>query len=396
MAAVPLQPYAHVLRRPGVVGSVALMFLARLPMTAMGITMTLHVVSTLERGYGAAGLAGAITTGGTAVGAPLVGRTIDRFGLRPVIAMCSGASAMYWLIAPHLPYHVLLVCALPAGLLTLPASSVARQILAALVTPEQRRTAFSLDSMSLELTFMIGPAIGVAIATQVSSTAALSAIGCTFAVAGATLWLTNPPVRNSDEVSAGERRPPMRSWLGRRLFAMYLAAFGALFVLIGAEVSALAALRSTGDVSWTGLVIAVMCAASLIGGLVHGAVHRSLPPTVLVLLLGFLTVPVAIAFHPWWLLALLLIPSNLVCAPSLAAATEATSRLAPARVRGEAMGLQATATQLGLAAGQPIIGFVLDHSGPAWGFVVAGLVGAGIAGAAMLLARSGQPSPVRV
>ena len=68
-----------------------LMFLARLPMTAMGVTMTLYVVNDLGRGYGAAGLIGAATTLGSAFGAPLVGRYVDRYGLRPVVAVCGVA-----------------------------------------------------------------------------------------------------------------------------------------------------------------------------------------------------------------------------------------------------------------------------------------------------------------
>jgi predicted MFS family arabinose efflux permease len=85
--------------------------------------------------------------------------------------------------------------------------------------------------------------------------------------------------------------------------------------------------------------------------------------------------PAGLFDHPWWLLALALIPTNLACAPTLAATTETVSALAPARVRGEAMGLQDSATRLGLAIGSPVVGFAIDHSSPAWGFAAAGLGG---------------------
>ncbi|WP_246257727.1 MFS transporter [Amycolatopsis anabasis] len=382
-----LQSYRRVLGRPGVRTSMLLMFFARLPITAMGITLTLHVVSDLGRGYGAAGLVGTATTLGSALGAPLVGRMIDRYGLRPVTAVCAAASTAYWLSAAHLPYAALLVAALPAGVLAVPAGSIARQVLAALVPAEGRRAAYSLDTVSVEMTFMIGPAVGILVSTQVSSTVALSSIGVCFALAGIALWWTNPPVRGQFETVVAHTRPPLRTWLTARLTGTLLVAVGALFVLVGMELAMLAALRESGEVTQTGVLFVVICLASLIGGLVHGAVRRSLPQLTLMLLLTLLTIPVGLFDHPWWLLALALIPSNLACAPTIAATTESVSALAPARVRGEAMGLQDSATRAGLALGSPVVGFVIDRSSAAWGFVAAGGGGLLFAVVAVVLFR---------
>jgi len=90
---------------------------------------------------------------------------------------------------------------------------------------------------------------------------------------------------------------------------------------------------------------------------------------------------------------LVLIPTNMMCAPTLAATTETTSRLAPPQVRGEAMGLQDAATRLGLALGSPVVGFAIDHSSPEWGFAAAGLGGLVIAAAGLLRRRSPAPAP---
>ncbi|OZM73356.1 MFS transporter [Amycolatopsis antarctica] len=365
-----------------------LMLLARLPMTAMGITLTLHVVSDMGRGYGAAGLVGTATTAGSALGAPLIGRLIDRYGLRPVVTVCGTASSAYWLSTPHLPYFALLLVALPAGILTIPAGSIARQVLAALVPADQRRAAYSMDTISVETTFMIGPAAGIFVTTQFSSAAALTGVGIAFALVTVALLLTNPPVRSAEESrEPAGARPAIRSWLGGRLLAALLIAMGALFVLVGTELAALAALRESGQIEWTGLVIVVMCVASLIGGLVHGAVHRSLSQLTLSVLLAVLVIPVGLFGDPWWLLAIALIPTNLVCAPTLASTTETVSAAAPARVRGEAMGLQDSATRLGLAIGSPVVGVVIDHSSAAWGFAAAGVGGLAFAIAGVLLQR---------
>ncbi|WP_019813837.1 MFS transporter [Saccharomonospora saliphila] len=372
---MPFQPYRRVLRIPGLPTSLLLMFLTRVPVTATGITLTLHVVGELGRGYGAAGLVGTATMAGTALGAPLLGRLIDRHGLRPVLALCGITSTAFWISAPHLPYAILLVAALPAGALVVPAGSIARQVLTALVPPEHRRTAFSLDTMSVEVSYMTGPVAAIAVTTQLSSTATLCGIGVAFGVLAATLFRINPRVRTAEESAGAAARPPLRSWLSRPLVATLLIATGALFVLVGTELTTVAALRESGEVAWTGVVIAVMCLASLLGGLAHGAARRSLSQLTLMIGLAALVLPVGLVDHPWWLLALALIPSNLLCAPTLAATTESVSVLVPHTVRGEAMGVQDSATRMGLALGSPVVGAVLDYAGPAAGFAAAGLGG---------------------
>lgn len=365
-----------------------LMFAARLPATAMGLTLTLHIVSTLGVGYGAAGLVGTAATAGNALGAPLLGRLIDRRGLRPTLALAGTVSATYWIAAPHLAYPVLFLVTLPAGILTVPAGSISRQVLTALVPEQHRRSTYSMDAMTAEIAYMTGPAAGILITTQFSSQLALTAIGVTFGTLAAALIWVNPPVRGQTESRAAfEAQPPIRSWLGTRLLATLLVACGAMFVLVGTELTALASLRSAGDVAWTGIVIVVMCVASLAGGLLYGGAARSLTQLPLMLLLAALVIPVGLFAHPWWLLALVLIPTNLACAPTLTATTERISTLAPAAARGEAMGLQDSATRFGLSLGNPVIGFVIDHSTPEWGFAASGVGGLLLAAAAFLLSR---------
>lgn len=388
---MPLQPYRRVLSVPGVPSTMALMFLARLPMTMNSVLMTLYVVTGLGRGYGAAGLVGAGVTLGMAIGAPLLGRCFDRYGLRPVVAVCGIGTTAFWITTPHLSYAVLAAVSVPAGMLAVPAGSLARQVLATQVPAEERRAAYSLDTISIEATFMIGPAIGITAITALSSTVTLTALGVLFGGTAFLIWLVDPPIREVAEPGVSTSRPPLRSWLTGQLVATLLVAAGALFVLIGTELATLASLRENGDIGVTGVVIAVMCAASILGGIVHGAVRRSLPQGVLMLLLALLVVPVGLADQPWWLLMLVLIPTNLVCAPTLAATTETVSRIAPSRVRGEAMGLQDASTRLGLAVGSPVVGFAIDHSSPAWGFAAAGLGGLLIASAG-LLRRTPRPA----
>ncbi|HEX5596461.1 MAG TPA: MFS transporter [Micromonosporaceae bacterium] len=377
-----LDPYRRVLALPGVRSLLLVAMLARIPVTAAGVTLTLYVVQDLERGYLAAGLVGAALTIGAALGAPLMGRMVDRRGLRPMLLLTTAAEALFWGVAPALPYPALLGAAFFGGLLTLPMFSVVRQSVAALVPETQRRPAYALDSMSVELSFMIGPALAVLMVTSVSARATLLAVGVGIVLSGLALIVLNPPVRAQDEPAVGVP-VPRRQWLSPRLLGVLAIGATATLILSGTDVAIVAVLRESGQVSWTGAVLGAWGAFSMVGGFAYGSLARPLAPAVIVLLLGLCTVPVGLGGGQWWLLALALLPAGALCAPSLAGTADAVSRLAPASARGEAMGLHGSAITVGSALGAPLAGAVIDASAPVWGFVATGLVGALVAAAVL-------------
>jgi MFS family permease len=367
---VNIAPYLAVLRTPRVRGFMLLMLLARVPATAAGMTITMHVLLGLERGYGAAGLVGAVSTIGIALGSPLLGHLVDRRGLRAMLALSMVGEGAFWFIAPLLPYHVLLITSFVGGIAVMPVMSLGRQILTALVPDDRRRTALAMDSMAVEVAFMAGPALGVAVTTQASSRTAMWTIGVAMVLVGAVLYLVDPPVRSEGE--SGER-VPAREWLDGRLLGVLISAGGATFVISGVEVALVANMRGLGLTEWTGALIAVMCLASLAGGFVYGGLDRVPPLWALMGGMGLLAVPVGLfGWSPWWL-ALALVPASFLCAPTITATGELITKYAPASARGVAMGLQGSAFTLGVALGAPVAGFVIDRSTPAWGFAVAGV-----------------------
>lgn len=327
---------------PGMRGLTVLGLLARIPGVSTGVVLTLHVVLGLERGYAAAGLVGAAFTVGVAVGAPLLGRVVDRYGLRRMLVVTMASQAVFWTTVPWLDYPMLLVAAPAGGLLALPVFSVIRQAVAAAVPPEQRRAAYSLDSISVEVAFMVGPAFGVLVATQVSTTAALGTVGGLIVAAGVALFVFDPKVKSGepDPDTAGR---PARSragagrwwpdWLSLRLIMVLGATTCAAMVLAGTDVAVIATLQRSGEVSWTGAVFLAWSVSSMAGGFVYGAQSRSLHPLTLTCLLGALTIPIGVA-GSWWALSLAILPAGLLCAPTITAATDAVSQLAPERVRG--------------------------------------------------------------
>lgn len=377
---VNLKPYRQALALPGIRSLLLVSVLARTPLTAAGVALTFYVLLDLERGYAAAGLVGAAMTVGAALGAPLLGRLVDRRGLRPVLALTTVAEAVFWATAPQLPLTLLLPAAFLGGLLNLPVFSVIRQSIAAIVPEDRRRPAYALDSMSVELSFMVGPALAVALATAVSPRITLYVVGAGIIASGLALFLLNPPTRGTDDPAGQPHRLSRREWVTPRLLSVLAVGAASTLVLGGTDVAVVAVLRAGGEVGWTGLVMTVWAVASLVGGFAYGAMSRPLSPVALMAALSLCTIPVGLAGQHWWLLCLALIPAGLLCAPALAATADAVSRLAPPGARGEAMGLHGSAITVGIAIGAPLAGAVIDASrAPAWGFAATGLVSALVA-----------------
>ncbi|GAA1588927.1 MFS transporter [Actinomadura kijaniata] len=377
---------------PGLASLLGVSLLARTAITADVMALTMYVVLGLGMSYTAAGGVAAALTAGVALGGPLLGGMIDRRGLRAVLLVTIGAQVVFWLSVPALPYGLLLGAAFAAGLLMVPAQPVTRQAIAAMTTAGQRRAAFALESVQGELSYIVGPAIVILCAANLSPGVVAWGVGAAIVVGGAGIALLDPPLRAADEAGAGAAgRPPRREWLGSGMIAVLTMAFGTTMLLGGIDLAIVAALEEAGQVSWAAAVVTVLGVTSVIGGLVYGALSRSLPTWLLLGLLGLLTVPAGLA-HDWRWLCVAVVGSGLLTAPTLSTLADAVSRLAPASVRGEATGLQSSALSAGFALGAPVAGIAIDASAPAGGFAAAGLAGVAAALTGLLLSRR---SPAR-
>lgn len=399
---------------------------ARIPHSAAGVLLTLHIVLTLGQGYAAAGAAAAVMTIGIAVGAPWRGRRVDTVGLRRALIPSVISEAVIWSVVPHVSYELLLPLVFVGGLLTLPIFSVVRQSLGVLATGEQRRTAFALDAISTELVFMIGPAVGALVATAGLSVLGLTVIGIATSVSGLFLMWFNPPTRSTEPglasdaetdadfeasqqeaaevavvaaapahlqeaaaefaplAAAGDRRHERAglrhkvihnfAWFTAAVAAVFAVAAGAGMVLSGTDVGIVAALETGGHQAEIGLVFLFWCGASVVGGVIYGAMHRPISPILLLLGMSALTIPMAFAQDTWTLSLLSLLP-GLLCAPVLSAASEKVAELVDERRRGEAMGWYGSALTGGVALGAPLAGVFIDRVGPSAGFVAVGVGG---------------------
>jgi len=325
-----------------------------------------------------------------------------------VAALGVVATAGAWLISS-------LALVFVGGLLTLPIFSVVRQSLGVLVNGDQRRTAFALDAITTELVFMIGPAAGAIVATTGHSVIGLTVVGVSTSVAGLFLMWFNPPTRSAaadadyeadqqegaevavvaaapahlQEAAAelapvaagGLRRTGLRdkvahnfAWFTAAVAAVFAVAAGAGMVLSGTDVGIVAALEIGGHQAEIGLVFIFWCAASVVGGLLYGAMHRPVSPILLLLGMAALTIPMGFAQDTLTLCLLSLLP-GLLCAPVLSSASEKVADLVEEDRRGEAMGWYGSALTAGVALGAPLAGVFIDGIGPSAGFVSVGTAG---------------------
>lgn len=377
---------------------------ARIPHAAAGVLLTLHVVETMKLSYAAAGGIAAAITIGMAIGAPWRGRLVDIYGLRRALVPSVVAEVTVWGIAPFLNFQLLVVAAFIGGLFAVPIFSVVRQALSVMVPTKQRRTAYALDSMGGEITFMIGPAAGVLLATTTHTVVGLVIIGVTASLAGVFLMWFNPPTRTGQKgsfvsVEAPETQPldavenrPAPNLTGRNIFARIWGgarhnlrwvniavlailgtSLGAGLVLAGTNVGMVAVMRAHDLVGDLGIVFIFWCGASIVGGVIYGALQRSINPLWLLMAMAILIIPMGFATNAWSLGLLSILP-GLLCAPVLTSSAEHIADLVSERRRGEAMGWYGSSMTIGSAMGSPFAGAMIDRIGPWAGFAIIGLV----------------------
>jgi len=373
---MPLAPYRRVLAIRAARQAILLGILVRVPLFAGGVVLTLHVVSSLDRNYGQAGLVTAGATTCIAISGPWRGRLLDRVGLRRVVLPSVVVNAACWSVAPFAGYWPLFGLAALTGLFAVPTFSIIRQAVITAVPESDRRTALALDSVAVEVSFMIGPIVGVWAATTWTTSWVLFAIGMFEALAGLLLWAVNPAM--TSETTAGQPVAPRRNLLGPRFLAVCAAAAAATIVLSGTDISIVAALRTFHDSTLIGPVLSIWGLGSLLGGLVYGALHRAIPAFLLLAGLSAATIPMAFAPNSWTLAGLAFV-AGVVCAPTITATVDQLSRVVPETARGEALGWHGSAMTTGSALGAPLAGVAIDWWGDGGGLVVVSALGFGVA-----------------
>lgn len=360
-----------------------------------GAMFGMSLVAMISTRTGSFALAGAVSATGLvllAITAVVAGRLTDRFGQRRVTypllawsvawaAVVVAASAFEW------PRWTLFVSyALSAIVANVGTLSRARWHHRLADKPELQHTAMSLEQVIDELSFVLGPALAIGLATLWFPEAGFIAAAL-FYLIGSLIFLsersTEPPVDVvANRGSSFAIRTP-----GILILTCVLFMTGAIFG--SNEVTAIAVATEQGHPSAAGLVVALFALGSAAAGLWFGT-HNLRWSLQTALVLGtagmfFLEAPILLTDH--------LVPITVVMtvagaatAPTLIISMQLAQRLVPPTQVNEAMSVVVTGLIIGIAAGSAVSGSVIESVEPHAGFWVP--VAAG--GIALLFAVAGR------
>jgi len=381
----------HLLAQPQVRRLFGASMVGRLPMGALGIVLILHVRE-LTGSYAAGGLAAGGFALGLGVSAPVVGRLIDRRGQTRVILVAAAvaAAAIVALAAlpPSAPLAAILALACLTGAAEPPLGACMRALWPALAPGADRlHAAYAIESVAIELTYVLGPlVIAGAVATQSPPAALVVCAG--LLVAGTVAFAATPASRGARRSPASAERSAAGALAGagvRTLLLTYVCVATGFGVL---EVAIAAFAEAEGTRAAAGPLLAVWGVGSIAGGVLAARAGAPADPPrrfgVLLVALGLCYAPLLLA-PGIATVAPLLVLAGLAVAPAIAGGHALLTGLAPDGSLTEAFAWAATAFGAGFAIGGGAGGALVEWAGPDAGFALA--TAAALLAAALAAAR---------
>ncbi|GAA2331263.1 MFS transporter [Saccharopolyspora halophila] len=389
-----LRPYRLLAATPHVPSVLTACLVARLYQPAQIIVLT-FLVASWTGSYAAGGVAAASKTIGQAIASPVRGRQIDRRSA-PKVLMLTGSGAALGFTAMTAVAHwtdpawwgLIVPVALGTGLMSPPLGQVGRAMWPRLTEGEARESAYTVDATLQELLFVSGPVLAAFV---------VAGWGPEVAMLGCAAWaLLGTNVFAGALWRAGLREglggvPAFKTGPGLRRIPGFGSLLGFCCLIAGALIAADVLLvgwaRERSQPELAGILAAVWAVGSLVGGLVAGGMTGKprLGRRSVLVALGMCALvpalpPVSDPGSPL-LVGAILLAGGAAIAPTFAASNSRLADLTPAHRRGEAFGWSGTAMTLGGSISSPLVGAMLDLSGPAAGAAVI----AGLATAAALL-----------
>jgi MFS family permease len=384
-----LTRYAAVLRGRGTAAPLVASIVGRLGlgMTSLGLLLLVRETS---GSYAAAGLVTGAYALAFGVFGPSRARAADRRGPVPALLLTALVhpvvlGVLVALSVAGAPTWALLLPAVLGGATVPPHGPVMRALWGSLLEGPLRATAYSLESVVVELCFVIGPLLTALLAATFHPGAAvLAAAG--LALLGALAMVSTGTVRAvvPHDVPRADRIGPLASPAVRALLLTVAGigmGFGAVEVAMPAFVEGEGARPAA-----AGVLLAVWAAGSIVGGLVYGGLHlrtphrRQLPVLVAALAVG--TVLPLLAVGPVSM-GVALFAYGLAIAPFSACNSVLLGAAAPPGTATEAFAWNSSMIFGGAALGSAAAGLLVDRAGPTAGLAVTTLAGVLSLGAAV-------------
>ncbi|MFF5980808.1 MFS transporter [Streptomyces olindensis] len=390
--------YGRLLRTRGAWTFLLPGFAARQPFAMLTISIVLLVQHTTGS-YGAAGAAAAVTGVSMALFAPYSGRLADRYGQRAVLVPGVLLHALSGLTLTALalfdaPLWAVFVAAVPTGASVPQVGPMVRARWGVkLKDSPLMTTAAAFESVTDELTFVVGPLLATALCTAVDPAAGLVTEASLTLIGGllfAAQKSTQPSVADHGHARvehASALRVP-----GVRVLIVTFLGIGTVFG--GMQVSLAAFTESIGEPGLNGVLYGVFAAGNMLSGIVCGAIAWKAAPQRR-LVIGYtalaLTASGLWAAHSVLVLGGLGFLVGMCIAPALITGYTLVESLVPAGARTEAFTWLTGAVALGQAAAVTVAGQLEDRFWGGAGFLVP--MGGTVLALATLLALRSRLSP---
>jgi MFS family permease len=393
-----VSPYLEILRTPRVAPLAAAWLVSRLPAGINGLAILLFLRATTGS-YATAGAVAGAAALGTGLGAPLLGRLVDRHGRVVVLpAAIVNALALLGLVAlgrAGAPTPVLLAVGLSVGLSSPPTAAMLRVLWPSLLhgRPHLVRTAFALDSVFIEAVFVSGPLLtGLLVAVASAEVALLVSAAAT--LGGSIAFVARLPADAARPQTQDSGLGPLGALRSPGIRTLALASLPVGFAFGAVEVALPAFAEEEGARELAGVLVAVWSLGSLAGGLVFGARPRRAALAALhlriALVLPLLFLPLLVA-PSVALMAVLVLPAGAFIAPLIATRNELAAEAAPPGARTEALTWPLTALLSGIALGAGVAGALVDAA--SWEAPVVAAALAALIGAAVVAGRRTTLAP---
>lgn len=373
-----IEPYVNILRHPGAARFSAAAFVARLPISMVGLGIVL-LISAVEGQYAAAGVVAAAYTVAAAFLNPLGSRLVDRWGQMRVVSVLVTVNVCMLLLLAYAassswPTLVLLAFAAVGGA-TQPATGalVRARWASALGAHPSLRTAFAFESVLDEFIFIIGPPLATFIAVAIDSAAPL--IVCAVLVgAGSVLLLVQrstepPPTPRAHATGGSLLRMP-----GVPVVIVTFIAIGCVFGSV--DIVVVAAADGEGRRAAAGIVLGLYAFGSMVSALFIGARSQTrsdsvLPRNLLLASAALAVVTVPLVFVSGLVpIGAMVLLAGLTVSPVLISGFTLVERLVePARLT-EGLTWATSGIGLGVAMSAALSGWLVDRYGIQAGFLV--------------------------
>lgn len=390
-----VKSYRELFTQPGTHGFALAGLVARFPLAMAGIGI-ITMLAMMRDNYALAGAVAATFALTLAVLAPQISRLVDRFGQRQVLPgaaaiSCTGLLALpacaYW----QLPDWTLFVGAVMSGFMpSMSAMSRARWTLIYRGTAKLN-TAYALESVLDEVTFIVGPPLAVGLSVALFPEAGPLVTALLLAI-GVYAFVSQRGSEPSVRATSGVPQTSMIRVGGIRILALLMVAMGMIVGTI--DVVSVAFAQSQGQPVAASIVLSAYALGSCVAGLTFGAMKLQVPLSRLFLLCGLATaittVPLLWASNVLGL-SLAVLVAGVFFAPTLIVAmTLAEQMVAPERLT-EALTWLISGLGVGVALGAAATGQVVDEFGARQGAIVALVAGLIVLGVALYGHRRLKP-----